>query len=118
MKIGYIRVSSIEQNPERQYKMMKKAEVDEIFKDIGVSGSSTKREGLKQALQFVRKGDTLYIESLSRLSRSTKELLEIIEYLKKKEVILKTYRENIDTETATGMLFITILGAIVNLNVM
>ena len=100
-KIGYIRVSSAEQNEARQL---------EAFKDLGLykiyieklSAKNTDRPLLKQLLDYVREGDTVYIKDFSRIARSTKDLLEITEELNNRRVKLISLKENLDTSTATG----------------
>ena len=67
---------------------------------------------LQELLEFVREGDTVHIHDFSRLARSTKDLLEIVELLNTKGVILISNKENIDTGTPTGKLMLTMIGAI------
>lgn len=71
MKVGYVRVSTLDQNPARQMELMKSLGVEKIFLDK-ISGKDTNRPQFNEMLSFLREGDTLYIESFSRLSRSTK----------------------------------------------
>ena len=111
MKIGYIRVSTVEQNEARQMVTMEKYEVEKIFSEK-VSAKDTNREQLQLMLDFVREGDTVYIHDFSRLARSTKDLLEIVEYLNNKKVHLVSAKENIDSSTPTGKLMLTMIGAI------
>ena len=111
MKVGYVRVSTIEQNEERQLEQMKDLNLDKIYKEK-VSGKNTDREQLKLMLDFVREGDEVYVCDFSRLSRSTKDLLDIIETLEKKHVRLISLKESFDTNTATGRLMITMIAAI------
>ena len=106
MNVAYIRVSTIEQNTTRQYEDLKKFKIDKFFEEKA-SGKSTNRPILKEMLQFVRDGDTLYIESFSRLARNTKDLLDIIEQLKKKNVKIIS-----EKDTPTGKMMITMIGAI------
>lgn len=109
--IGYIRVSTIEQNLDRQEEIMKKYNVEKIFSEK-ISGKNTDRPQLKAMLDYVRDGDTLYIESYSRLARSTKDLLNIVESLNEKGVNLVSEKENIDTTTPTGKLMFTIFASL------
>ena len=84
-KIGYARCSSDDQNPARQREMLQSAGCEKIFTDM-ISGKNMDRPGLKQMLEYVREGDVLYVESISRLARSTRDLLSIIEELTSKGV--------------------------------
>ena len=109
--IGYIRVSSREQNSARQEFIMSSLGVDKIFIDR-LSGKDTKRPELQKMLEYVREGDTLIVESFSRLARSTRDLLDIIDSLDKKGVQFKSQKEQIDTTTPTGKFFLTVLAAL------
>ena len=80
MDIGYIRVSTHEQNETRQIEMMKEKGIEKLFIDK-CSGKNTNRPELKTMLEFIREGDNLYIESFSRLARNTQNLLELVEYI-------------------------------------
>lgn len=111
MVVGYIRVSSIEQNLARQEETMKKYEADKIFSEK-VSAKDTNRQELKTMLDYVREGDTVVIHDFSRLARSTKDLLEIVELLNKKKVSLISSKENVDSSTPAGKLMLTMIGAI------
>jgi DNA invertase Pin-like site-specific DNA recombinase len=111
MNIGYIRVSTIEQNEGRQIEGLKKHDIEKWFTEK-VSAKDTNRPQLKEMIEFARKGDTIYIHSLDRLARSTKDLLEIVEGLQAKGIHLVSNKENIDTSTATGKLMLTMIGAI------
>lgn len=77
-----------------------------------ISAKDTNRPKLQEMLDYVREGDTVYIHSFDRLARSTKDLLDIIEKLNEKGVILKSNKESLDTSTATGKLMLTVIGAI------
>ena len=111
MNIAYVRVSTVEQNEARQLEALKKFDISEWFTEK-VSGKNTDRPKLQEMLKFARKGDTIYIHSLDRLARSTKDLLIIVEQLKAKEVNLYSNKELIDTNTATGKLMFTMIAAI------
>lgn len=110
-KVGYIRVSSIEQNTESQKSLLGNVGMDKLFEEK-LSGKNTDRPQLQAMLDYVREGDTVYVKDLSRLARNTKDLLDIVEYLNNKGVALKSIKENIDTSTNFGKLMITFLGAI------
>lgn len=111
MNVAYIRVSTVEQNEERQVNAIEPFGIDKWFIEK-VSGKDINRPKLKEMIEFVREGDTVYIHDFSRLARSTKDLLEIVETLKSKDVTLHSNKENIDTSTPTGKLMLTMIGAI------
>ena len=111
MKVGYVRVSTITQHEDRQLVTMEKFGVEKLFQEK-VSGKDKNRPQLQQLLDFVREGDMVIIHDFSRLARSTKDLLEIVEYLNNKKVALISAKENLDTSTATGKLMLTMIGAI------
>ena len=111
MNVAYIRVSTVEQNEARQLEAMKDKGIEKYFTEK-VSAKNTNRPELKAMLDFVREGDTIYIHDFSRLARSTKDLLEIVEYLNDKGVHLVSNKENLDTSTPTGKLLLTMIGAI------
>ena len=111
MKVAYIRVSTEEQHEARQKEAMKGFGIDKYFIEKK-SGKDADRAQLQAMLEFVREGDTVYIHSLDRLARSTKDLLAIVEQLQAKGVELHSNKESIDTSTATGKLMLTMIGAI------
>lgn len=111
MIVGYVRVSTVEQNESRQLETMKKHNVERIFQEK-VSAKDTNRLELQAMLDFVREGDTIVIHDFSRLARSTKDLLELVELLESKKVKLISNKENIDSSTPTGRLMLTMIGAI------
>ena len=111
MNIAYIRVSTIEQNEERQLRALEKYNIEKIFSEK-ISAKDTNREQLKLMLDFSREGDTIFVHDFSRLARSTKDLLDIVETLQKKKVHLVSIKENIDSSTPTGKLMLTMIGAI------
>ena len=98
MKVGYVRVSTLDQNPARQMELMKSLGVEKIFLDK-ISGKDTNRPQFNEMLSFLREGDTLYIESFSRLSRSTKDLLSTVALLTERGVNLVSDKEKVDTTT-------------------
>ena len=111
MKYGYIRVSTSEQNTDRQIDAMKDLKIEKYFEEK-ISAKDTNRPQLQKLLDEVRAGDTIYVKDFSRLARSTKDLLDIIEQLKQKEVSLVSLKENLDTSTPTGKLMLTMIAAI------
>lgn len=111
MRVAYVRVSTVEQNEARQLEALKKYDIEKWYIEK-VSGKDTNRPKLQEMLDFVREGDTVYIHDFSRLARSTKDLLEILEELTAKGVTLISNKENLDTSTATGKLMLTVIAAI------
>lgn len=111
MRIAYIRVSTAEQNEQRQIEAMQRYEIEKWFTEK-VSAKDTNRPKLQELLDFAREGDTIHIHDFSRLARSTKDLLDIVETLNTKGIHLVSNKENIDTSTPTGKLMLTMIGAI------
>jgi DNA invertase Pin-like site-specific DNA recombinase len=111
MNVAYIRVSTAEQNEARQVEALKVHQIERVFKEK-VSGKDTNRAQLQEMLQFVREGDTVYVEDFSRLARSTKDLLQIVELLNEKKVHLVSEKEHVDSSTPQGKLMLTMIGAI------
>ena len=114
MKIGYIRTSSANQNTARQEVLMQELGVDQIFIDR-ISGKNIDRPELKRMLTFVRQGDTVIVESISRFARNTRDLLELVEQLTRKGVEFVSKKEAIDTTTPSGKFMLTIFGAVAEL---
>ena len=111
MIVGYVRVSTAEQNEARQVEALKQHNIEKWYIEK-VSGKDTKREKLQLMLDFVREGDEVYVMDFSRLSRSVQDLLNIVDLLNSKKVKLVSLKENLDTSTATGKLMLTMIGAI------
>ena len=111
MNIAYIRVSTIDQNEERQIKAMEREDIKKYFIEK-VSAKDTKRPKLIEMLEFARESDVIFIKDFSRLARSTQDLLNIVKKLDGKGVKLKSLKENLDTNTSTGKLMLTMIGAI------
>ena len=111
MRVAYVRVSTVEQNEARQLEALEKHNIEKWYIEK-VSGKDTNRPKLQELLDFVREGDTVYIHDFSRLARSTKDLLEIMELLNAKGVNLVSNKENLDTSTPTGKLMLTVIAAI------
>lgn len=114
LKIGYIRVSTQEQNTLRQEVLMEQLGAEQVYIDK-VSGKNTNRPELHAMLDFVRKGDVVVVESISRFARNTKDLLELVEQLTSKGVEFVSQKEAIDTTTPTGKFMLTIFGAVAEL---
>ena len=111
MRVAYVRVSTVEQNEARQLEALEKHNIEKWYIEK-VSGKDTNRPKLQEMLDYVREGDTVYIHDFSRLARSTKDLLEILEELTGKGVALVSNKENLDTSTSTGKLMLTVIAAI------
>lgn len=111
MRVSYVRVSTIEQNEQRQVDALKGFDIEKQFLEK-VSAKDIKRPRLQEMLDFVRVGDTIYVHSFDRLARSTKDLLNIVELLSTKGVHLVSLKENLDTSTPTGRLLLTMIAAI------
>ncbi|MDO4515556.1 MAG: recombinase family protein [Bacillota bacterium] len=114
MKIGYVRVSTEDQNTARQEALMESLAVDELFLDR-MSGKSCHRPELQRMMTFVRKGDTVIVESISRFARNTRDLLDLVEQLTEKGVEFVSKKEAIDTTTPTGKFMLTVFGAVAEL---
>lgn len=114
MKIGYVRVSSKDQNEDRQVKALNEKGIEKFFTEK-VSGKDMNRPKLKEMLNFVREGDTIYFESISRLARNTKDFLRIVEELKGKGIAIVSLKENIDTTTPQGQFMLTVFSALYQL---
>ncbi len=110
-KVGYARVSSVGQNLDSQIDLLEKEGCERIFTDK-MTGSRMKRPGWDELMGYVRSGDTIVITELSRMTRSLTNLLEIIRVLEEKKIEISSLRENIDTNTVTGRCFLSIMGAI------
>jgi len=109
--IAYIRVSTIEQNDARQKEALAKYDINKFFIEK-VSAKDVNRPELQSMLDYIREDDTIYVKDFSRLARSTKDLLDIVEKLNKKGVKLISLKENLDSNTPTGKLMLTMIGAI------
>ena len=114
MQVGYIRISTPEQNTARQEVLMQELGVEKVFLDR-MSGKNTDRPQLKQMLSFVRHGDTVIVESISRFARNTRDLLDLVEQLATKGVEFVSRKEQIDTTTPTGKFMLTVFGAVAEL---
>lgn len=111
MRIGYLRVSTVEQNLERQREALERYSIERWYEEK-VSGKDTAREQLQAMLSYAREGDTIYVHDFSRLARSTKDLLSIVEDLRNRGIGLVSVKENIDSSTSSGKLMLTMIAAI------
>lgn len=113
MNVLYTRTSTTHQNVEQQTEfMMKHYEIEKVFEEQESAKNIEERPVLREMLDFVRSGDKIYCLDFSRISRSLRDLRDIIEFLDKKGVVLVSHKENFDTSTATGKLMISVIGAI------
>jgi DNA invertase Pin-like site-specific DNA recombinase len=104
----------MDQNTERQEASLQCFGVDKLFIDKA-SGKNTERPEMKKMLEYVRDGDTVIVESISRFARSARDLLELMEKLSEKEVKFISKKESIDTETASGRFMLTVFAAVAEL---
>lgn len=109
-----MRVSSLAQNTARQEVLMQELGVDRVFIDRQ-SGKDTIRPELKRMMDFVREGDVVIVESISRFARNTRDLLELVEQLTAKNVEFVSKKEALDTSTPSGRFVLTIFGAVAQL---
>lgn len=116
MKVGYVRCSTVEQNEERQLRMMEEQGIDRkhIYIDKA-SGKNTDRPAFHKMMDYVREGDTVVVESISRIARNTRDLLAITAELSKKGAEFVSLKEQIDTTTPTGKFMLTVFGALAEL---
>lgn len=111
MKYGYVRTSTKHQNTARQDVLMEELGVDAVYVDQ-CSGKNTDRPKLQELLDVIQPGDTVIVESYSRMSRSTTDLLKIVDALQKRGVEFISKKENIDTTTPAGKLMMTIFAGL------
>lgn len=111
MKVAYVRVSTVEQNEERQIEGLQKHGIDKWYMEK-VSGKNANRPELQKMLSELHPGDVVYVHDFSRLARSTRDLLDIVENLNERNIHLVSNKENIDTNTNTGKLMLTMFAAI------
>ena len=113
MKIGYARVSTQEQNLDRQIENLTAYGAERIYAEkMTGTGTTSKRPEYTRMMDALREGDTLIVDSFSRLSRSTRELLTAVDKIRDKKVHLVSIKENLDTNTPTGRLMMTMLSAL------
>lgn len=109
-RIGYIRVSSFDQNPERQ---LEHVQVDKVFTDKA-SGKDTQRPELDTLLAFVREGDTVVVHSMDRLARNLDDLRQLVQKLTKRGVRIEFFKENLTftgEDSPMANLLLSVMGA-------
>lgn len=112
LKIGYARISTDMQRLDLQLDALTQAGCDQIFKDHGISGASTERPGLKQAMDMLQEGDTLIVWRLDRLGRSLVHLVEQVSALGKQGIEFRSLTESIDTSSSGGKLMFHMIAAL------
>jgi DNA invertase Pin-like site-specific DNA recombinase len=111
MKIGYARVSTVEQNLHLQTDALERAGCEKIFTDLA-SGSIDCRKGLIDAIEYCRNGDSLFVWKLDRLGRSLRHLIDTVNKLQSKGVEFVSLQESVDTTTSGGKLVFHVFGAL------
>lgn len=114
MKVGYVRISTAEQNTARQDESLEQSGVEKVYTDK-LSGKDTARPELQKMMEFVRDGDSVTVESISRFARNTKDLLDLVEQLESKGVQFISQKESLDTSTSTGRFMLSLFGAVAEL---
>lgn len=112
MDIGYARVSTDDQKLDLQIDALTRYGCEKIFTDEGISGSKMQREGLKEALDYCRKGDRLVVWKLDRLGRNAKGLLELMDDLKSKGIDFVSITEAVGTSTPAECLMFGVLASV------
>jgi DNA invertase Pin-like site-specific DNA recombinase len=112
VKYGYARVSTDDQTPALQLAALKKAGCKTTFKDDGLSGATTKRPALLRCLKKLESGDTLIVWKLDRLGRSLRDLIAMLDDLKRRGVKFRSLTEAIETETPTGRAMWQMIGVL------
>lgn len=115
MLIGYVRVSTEEQNEERQTQALKAIGAEKIYTEKKSGKNTTDRAELNKMLEFAREGDIIAAESISRIARNTKDLLNIVDNLQQNNIEFISLKENIDTRTPQGKFMLTVWAAMAEL---
>ena len=108
---AYVRVSTVEQNPERQKVALAAYGINEWYEDQ-LSGKDTNRKNLERLRRDIRKGDTIYVHDFSRLARSLKDLIDLVNEVQNKGASLYFHTEHIDTKTDEGQLMLGVVGSV------
>lgn len=111
MRIAYVRVSTLEQNTDRQKEILEGYDIERWYEEK-VSAKDTNRPQLEAMLDFAREGDSIYVVDFSRLARSTEDLLRIVKFMQDQNINLISLKENFDISTPVGKLMLTMMAAI------
>ncbi|OIY13611.1 recombinase family protein [Citrobacter freundii] len=111
MRIGYVRVSTIDQNPELQREAIERANCELIFEDK-MTGTKAKRPGLNRLLKKLKPGDTVVVWKLDRLGRSLINLADLLQTFKQKNIKFLSLTEGINTDTSMGRFTFHIMSAL------
>ena len=114
MKIGYVRVSTTDQKTERQETALCELGVEKVFIDKA-SGKTAERPELKKMMDYIRDGDTVVVESISRFARNARDFLDLMEKFSEKEVAFISKKEGVDTATPAGRFMMTVFAAVAEL---
>jgi len=114
MIVGYARVSTADQNLALQLDALEGCGCEKVFRDTA-SGTAAQRQGLNEALDYLREGDTLVVWRLDRLGRSLRGLIDLVNTLHERKVAFKSLIDSIDTSTPTGQFFFHVTGAFAEL---
>ncbi|OLR24994.1 recombinase family protein [Bacillus cereus] len=112
--IGYVRVRSEDQNPARQIEQLQQIGIDILYQEKA-SGADRHRPILQQLLQHVQKGDTIWVTDLTRITRSTAELFELVAYIQKKGVNLQSVKDtwlDLTSENPYSQFLLTVMGGV------
>lgn len=115
MRVGYVRVSTAEQNTARQDVLMAQLGVEKIFTDKASGRSRSARPELARMLDFIREGDEVVVESISRFARSAKDFLDLVNEIEKKGVRFVSKKESFDSDTPSGRFALTMFAAMAQL---
>lgn len=110
--LGYARVSTVEQSIDRQVDALTAEGCARVFSDHGISGTRTSRPGLSELLAYARPGDTLVVQALDRLGRTTLDLLALVDDLDEREIGMRILTLGVDTRTPAGRLVLTVMSAL------
>lgn len=113
-KIAYVRVRSVNQHPKRQLQQMKEIGIDIIYEEK-VSGATQDRAELQNMLHDLREGDTIYVTDLTRITRSTRDLFELVDYIKNKKANLNSLKDtwlDLSEENPYSHFLMTVMGGV------